>query len=148
MKGDKTTRLYGWLSGLLVLMIVITITMGMISLRHIKQELVMTTGHSLALASDSIAGQIDRVLFERYSSVISMAQAEPLQQQHATETWSYLVAMKRKFPLYDWLEVTDAQGRVTVSTDLGMLGEDRSQDPWFQYVPPSRVSSYPKCRVF
>ena len=134
MKGDKTTRLYGWLSGLLVLMIVITFTIGMISLRHIKQELVRTTGQSLALASDSIAGQIDRVLFERYSSVIAMAQAEPLQQQHATETWSYLVAMKREFPLYDWIEVTDAQGRVTASTDLGMLGEDRSQDPWFQYV--------------
>ena len=94
----------------------------------------MTTGQSLALASDSIAGQIDRVLFERYSSVIAMAQAEPLQQQHATETWSYLVAMKREFPLYDWIEVTDVQGRVTASTDLGMLGEDRSQDPWFQYV--------------
>ena len=134
MKGDTTARLYGWLSGLLALMIVITLTIGMISLRHIKQELVMTTGQSLALASDSIAGQIDRVLFERYSGVIAMAQAEPLQQQHATETWSYLVAMKRKFPLYDWIEVTDTQGRVTASTDLGMLGEDRSQDPWFQYV--------------
>ena len=134
MKEDKTTQLYGWLSGLLALMIVITLTIGMISLRHIKQELVMTTGQSLALASGSIAGQIDRVLFERYSGVIAMARAEPLQQQHATETWSYLVAMKRKFPLYDWIEVTDAQGRVTASTDLGMLGEDRSQDSWFRYV--------------
>ena len=134
MRWDNTTRLYGWLSGLLALIIVITLTIGMISLRHIKQELVMTTGQTLALASDSIAGQIDRVLFERYSGVITMAQAEPLQQQHATETWSYLVAMKREFPLYEWIEVTDAQGRVTASTDLAMLGEDRSQDPWFQYV--------------
>ena len=144
MEENKASQLYRIFFGLLVLMVAVTLFFGMKSWRSVKKEIMRPTGESLALAAGSIADQVDRVLFERYSRLLTMAKIVPLKQQHLTETEDFLARMKQEFPFYDRLEVTDEQGIVTNSTDLKMQGVDRSHEPWFQYIRSHGPSSLPK----
>jgi PAS domain S-box-containing protein len=126
-----------------VLTVGFTVVLGYMALGYVKSELIHATGNTLDVAADSIADKLDRLLYERHQGVLAMAQSNPLQRQDPTESWSYLMTMVRDFPLYEWIEVTDAKGQVTTSTDLGMLGEDRSQKSWFRTV---KDSEYPHIR--
>ena len=144
MEENKASQLYRIFFGVLVLMVAVTLFFGIKSWRSVKKEIMRTTGESLALAAGSIAEQVDRVLFERYSRLLTMAKNVPLKQLHLAETEGFLARMKQKFPFYDRLEVTDEQGIVTNSTDFNMLGSDRSHEPWFQYIRSHGSYSLPK----
>ncbi|TLY46473.1 MAG: hypothetical protein E6K59_00495, partial [Nitrospirae bacterium] len=42
--------------------------------------------------------------------------------------------MKKIYPAYLWLGVTDSTGQIIAATDAASVGQDRSASDWFQYV--------------
>ncbi|MFO0775788.1 MAG: PAS domain S-box protein [Nitrospiraceae bacterium] len=128
----RQSRPYRWLL-LLVAGLTITAMLTMsIAMRYLQDRLIDTAGENLALASAEIADKVDRMLFERYGDVVMMARtfaSQPHDYKYLTE---HLVWMKASYhPIYRWLGVADAQGRIVSSTDSASLGQDVSRTDWF-----------------
>lgn len=123
---------YRWLVLLIVgLTIVAALTMG-IAMRYLEERLIDTAGESLALATAEIADKVDRLLFERYGDVVMMARVFGARPADSTYIKQYMDWMKETYhPVYRWLSVTDARGRVLAATDSSIEGQDFSNADWF-----------------
>ena len=125
-------RRYRRLPALIILMTLIAVTVGALVLFYVEERLVVTTGERLALAAADIADKLDRVLFERYGDIQMMAKAFTDKSDNSEAMTDYLVWMKKAYPVYHWLGVTDARGRIVAATDGASVGEDRSGALWFR----------------
>ncbi len=117
---------YAWLPGLILTIFVAIVTLGALGLQHIETRLVGTTGESLALAAADIADKLDRTLYERYGDIHIMAQNPLFQGRNTAAMSDYLNAVKRTLPIYLYLSVTDARGRVIAATNPASIGKDLS----------------------
>jgi PAS domain S-box-containing protein len=125
---------YTWLPLLILLMTWITLVIGIIALHYLETRLIAANGEHLALTAADIADKLDILLFERYTD-IQILSHNPIFQGSDTEAKSEALGMlKRIHPIYRWLGVTDARGRIIASTDPGTIGHDRSTREWFQIV--------------
>lgn len=126
---------YTWLQVLMIIMTAVAMVIGALALHYIETRLVKTAGESLSLASGEIAGKLDRLLFERYGDVRMMARAFGTRMSDRPFVNAYLTWMKESYhPVYLWLGVTDAQGRVIAATDPATVGQDVSKSAWFRTV--------------
>ncbi len=125
----------------LALTIVVVIGVGAVSLNYLESYLLSSAGDSIALVADNMADKLDRVLYENFNNVQTMAESKVLQHLDPTETWSYLRSRERDSAFFDWIEVTNAQGTVISGTDLAMLGHDRSQKAWYRKVSDVQAMS-------
>ena len=125
---------YTWLPHLIILMTSVTLLIGFIALHYLEARLIAAKGENLALAAADIADKLDLLLFERYADIQILSRL-PVFQGNDTQAKNDLLDMFRQFyPMYQWLGVTDARGRILVSTDPGRVGQDRSDQEWFQHV--------------
>ena len=128
-------RSYPWLPVLIVGMTIVAFVIGVVMLRSIEVRMVEATGENLTLASAEIADKLDRLLFERHGDVRMMARAfsaHVLDRKYLNE---HLHWTKETYaPVYLWLGVTDAQGRMVAATDSSIIGQDYSRSGWFDGV--------------
>ena len=128
-------RSYPWLPVLIVGVTIVALVIGVVMLRSIEVRMVEATGENLTLASAEIADKLDRLLFERHADVRMMARAfsdRALDKKYINE---YLQWMKETYaPVYLWLGVTDAHGRMVAATDSSVIGQDYSRSGWFDRV--------------
>ena len=125
---------YTWLPHLIILMTSVTLLIGFIALHYLEARLIAAKGENLALAAADIADKLDLLLFERYADIQILSRL-PVFQGNDTQAKNDILDMFRQFyPMYQWLGVTDARGRILVSTDPGRVGQDRSDQEWFQQV--------------
>lgn len=127
-------RLYAWLGALIVAMTVVALTIGAFTLNIIEKRLVGTAGECLALAASDIANKLDLLMAERYGDILMMANSRTFQGGKPAEMTQYLEWMKTAYPVYEWLGVTDAAGRIVAATDPAAVGKDRSGREWFRTV--------------
>jgi PAS domain S-box-containing protein len=114
-------------------MTLVAAVIGGITLHYVQERLVATTGESLSLAAADVADKLDRLLFERYGDVQMMAQALGARFDDRRYMTAYVSRMRDAYsPMYLWLGVTDAQGRVIAATDPATLGQDEGQSRWFE----------------
>jgi two-component system, cell cycle sensor histidine kinase and response regulator CckA len=119
---------------LIFMIVVIVLTVGAAALRYVEGLLVASTGEGLALAATDIADKLDRILYERYGDIQMLARAfGPRVHDHVWLT-EYLKWMRAHYPIYIWLGVTDAHGRIVAATDQSSVGLDRSERDWFRAV--------------
>src|SRR5687768_12741821 len=120
----SSRRSYPWLPVLIVGMTIVAFVIGVVMLRSIEVRMVEATGENLTLASAEIADKLDRLLFERHGDVRMMARAfsgRPLDKKYLNE---YLQWTKETYaPVYLWLGVADAQGRMIAATEPEMVGQ-------------------------
>lgn len=123
-----------WMPVLVIATVLVVLLAGAAGLRFIKAQLVASAGESLSLAASDIAGKLDLLMAERYGDVQIMAKAAVFRgQDHAAMT-EVLQAMQEAYPVYLWLGVTDARGRIVAATDPASVGRNRSGSAWFQAV--------------
>ena len=131
----SSRRSYPWLPVLIVGMTIVAFVIGVVMLRSIEVRMVEATGENLTLASAEIADKLDRLLFERHGDVRMMARAfsgRPLDKKYLDE---YLHWTKNTYaPVYLWLGVADAQGRMIAATEPEMVGQDSARSAWFEGV--------------
>ncbi len=132
-KGD-VRRPYALLPAIIVVMVVLSLSIGAVALHYVEDRLVDYAGDGLLMAATDIADKLDRTLAERYGDVSMLARAfSPMAHDRARMT-EYLTWMKNAYPLYQWMGVVDAQGRIVAATDPATVGRDRSDREWFQAV--------------
>src|SRR5574341_197994 len=140
---QQSNRWLSWFPPLILSMIFITVTFAAGALYFIEQRLIAAAGESLALTAADIADKTDRLLFERFGDVQMMARAFHVQPADRAYQSAYLAWMKESYPVYAWLGVVDAEGRVAAATDPALLGQDLSETEWFTAV---RATSRPYVR--
>ena len=134
MQNPQMPRRYALLPYLIIGMAVFGVTVGGIALHSVETRMVERAGEALALAAADIADKLDRILSERYDDIQIMAQTPVLRSGNPEAMSSYLRTMQKVSPIYVWLGVTEASGRIIAATDPGSVGRDRSGRPWFQAV--------------
>lgn len=127
-------RPYKWLPMLIIALTLVILFMGIVATQVVETFLVEATGESLALAASNIADDLDRMLFERYGDIHMLARVAVLQGRDSAAMSAYLAEVRRSYPVYLWLAVTDRNGRIVASTKPDSLGQDRSRNEWFQSV--------------
>jgi PAS domain S-box-containing protein len=130
----KPQRPYGWLPVLIILMTVITLAIGTIALHYLETQLIASKGEMLALTAADIADKLDLLLFERYADIRVLAKAPIFQLNDNAPKTRMLEQYKSIYPVYLWLGVTDAQGKIIVATNPSSVGKDRSGREWFRKV--------------
>ena len=134
MSDTTTSRQYSWLWLLISMLLIVTLTITGIALHHLETRMVAATGESLSLAALGIAEKLDALTLERYMDVQMLVRARTFQEHDTAAMVNYLEWMTSASPVYEWLSVTDATGRIVASTDLDSIGKDRSGSQWFQEV--------------
>ena len=126
---------YTWLPVLILGMTIVAAVIGGVMGRSIETSLVEAAGQNLTLGAAEIAGKLDRLLFERHGDAQMMAHAFAGRITDRKYLTDYLQWMKESHgPVYLWLAVTDAQGRIVASTDNAVTKSDAGQASWFQAV--------------
>ncbi len=100
-------------------------------------ELKRSIGQGLAQRAGDSADQLDAAMFERYREVQLLArragaaagEMSAAQRRHALED------LQRTYPLYAWIGLADAAGKVTSATGALLEGADVSQQPWWADAP-------------
>jgi PAS domain S-box-containing protein len=138
--GATERRPYTWLPILILGMTIVAVVIGTVMARSIETSLVEAVGRNLTLGASEIAGKLDRLLFERYGDARMMAHAFAGRVADRKYLSDYLQWMKDSHgPVYLWLAVTDAQGRIVASTDGTAVSKpDRGQTSWFQAAQRTR----------
>ena len=123
---------YARLPWLIAVMTVVVLVIGVLAARYVENILVASKGESLALAAAEIAHKLDLLLAERYSETRELARAQVFRGRDVAAQSAYLATLKNTHPIYLWLGVTDAGGRIVAASDPASVGQDRSRSSWFQ----------------
>ncbi len=128
-------RGYRWLPLLIILANLLALVGGAILLRDVEQRLVSAAGEDLMIAAVEVSDKLDRLLFERYGDVQTMAHAFSSRVADVRYLSSYLDRVKTNYaPLYHWLGVMNAQGVMVAATDPALRGRNFGQAGWFKHV--------------
>jgi len=134
MPRQESRPLYAWLPAIILVLVLMTVTVGGVALHYVEQHLIAATGESLALAAADIADKLDTVLFERYADTQVLAHLPVFRTRDVAAMTRRLNFYKDVYGYYLWLGVTDATGRIVAATDPASVGQDRSRRHWFRAV--------------
>ncbi|HKN85674.1 MAG TPA: ATP-binding protein [Nitrospiraceae bacterium] len=124
---------------LLVISLIISAgVIGFLILQYVESAFVQRAGQTLELAAADAADKLDRLMFERYGDIQMMAHAFASEIDNPAFVSTYLSRVRQAYPLYMWLAVTDAQGKIIASTDSIWVGQVRTTTNWFQTVRAQR----------
>lgn len=127
-------RHYPKLPALIFLLGLVAVLSGYLVLQYLETKMIETAGNSLSLAAADIADKLDRVLFERYSDSKVMAKATETYLRNRSALTTYLDTVQQSYPVYLWIAATDGTGTIVAATNPASIGQDRSQQDWFQAV--------------
>ena len=119
-------------STLLIALLTGSLAVGAITLHYIERQLIAAAGQTLSLAAVDIAGKMDLQMRERYSDIQMLARYRTFQTRDVAAMTAYLKWMTDVHPVYEWLAVVDANGRIIAASDSESLGQDRSRRHWFR----------------
>lgn len=123
---------YRWFPILTLGSVCIALLVGAGILRSVEHRLVAAAGESLALAAVDIAGKLDLQMAERYGDIQMLARSRTFREHNVAAMTESVKWMADAYPVYEWIAVVDATGRIIAATDAGTLGEDRSRRQWFR----------------
>ncbi|MGH7230989.1 MAG: PAS domain S-box protein, partial [Nitrospiraceae bacterium] len=116
-------------------MMIVAIIIAGFALHYVETQLVTAAGQNLELAAAEVANKLDHLLFERSGDALMMAVAVRSRLDDPAHLTEYLSILMRAFsPIYLWIGVTDAGGRVIAATDPRTVGMDRSRSEWFVHT--------------
>jgi len=101
------------------------------------QELRRSIGQGLAQRAADSADQLDAAMFERYREVQLLARrAGAVADEHKPAHIRHLLEdLQRTYPLYAWIGLADAAGKVSAATGAVLEGASVSQQAWWAEAP-------------
>ena len=117
---------------LIVLITMITLFVGWFGLAFLEQRFIATTGEAVAVVAADIADSIDLLLFERYGDIQVLADIVNAKPEGGARQAELFATIKRAYPLYLWIGVTNAEGRIVESSDPSIVNMDMRAEDWFQ----------------
>ncbi len=126
------------LAGLLVtaVLLLTLLAAGLLGWRT-AAELKRSIGQGLAQRAGDSADQLDAAMFERYREVQLLARrAGASGAEHTVAQRRHLLDdLQRTYPLYAWIGLADAAGKVTIATGGVLEGANVAQQPWWAEAP-------------
>ncbi len=120
--------------GLIVLITLLTVGIGALTLYYVEQQFIDAVGESLTLSAGEVADKLDRFMAERHGDAQMMAHAFSGRALPVDALTTYIAWMREAYPVYQWIGVTDKDGRVLAATDPHTVGLDLSPHHWFREV--------------
>ncbi|MCE9536897.1 MAG: PAS domain S-box protein, partial [Nitrospirae bacterium] len=117
---------------LIVLITLITLFVGWFGLAFLEQRFIATTGEAVAVVAADIADNLDLLLFERYGDIQVLADIATAKAEGGPKQASLFETIKRAYPLYLWIGVANAEGRIVDSSDPSIVNMDMRTEDWFQ----------------
>ena len=108
--------------------------LGFSTINYLEKQLVEQGGHNLAVAAVDIADKLDALMVERYGDIQMMARSQTFQSGDPVAISRYMEWMISAHPVYEWIGVMDATGRIVAATDRTYLGENFANTVGFQMV--------------
>lgn len=130
----SSSRPYARLHGLIIAITLFSLGLGFVALRFLESRLLAATGEQLALTASDIAEKLDLLLYERYGDIQIMARAAAIRIKDLPALTQQLVIFHQVYPVYSWIGVTDATGRLVAASVQGRMGQDLSDSVWFRAV--------------
>jgi PAS domain S-box-containing protein len=130
----SSSRPYARPHGLIIAITVFSLGLGFVALRFLESRLLAATGEQLALAASDIAEKLDLLLYERYGDIQVMARTAAIRMRDLPALSHELQVFQQVYPVYAWLAVADAKGRIVAATDRVSVGQDRSGSGWFRAI--------------
>ncbi|HLZ33237.1 MAG TPA: diguanylate cyclase [Nitrospira sp.] len=132
---DRPHRLATVLVGLISIVMVFCIGWGACT---IERRLVATAGHSLVQTAGDAADKLEAMIAGRQGDIEALASSPLARGADREALTAYLYRLLNSYRAYQWIGVTDAQGRVIAVTDPDGLSQDRSMTRWFQQAAKSQ----------
>ncbi len=98
----------------------------------VQQGLIKSTGQRLVETTTNAAGKLETMILERYRDIQLLSTTPMAQGQNPKALSGYLRELAQIYPAYQWIGVTDSQGRVIAATEPLDTSPDHSQRLWFQ----------------
>lgn len=112
-------------SVLIIAMTLAALLIGGLTLHYVEMCLVAFASESHALVAVEIADRLDRLMAELDGDIQRMAYSQTFQERDAAAKTRYLEWMVTALPVYGWLSVTVAGGRIVSATDHTSVGQNR-----------------------
>lgn len=117
-------------------------------LNYFESKFLRTAGQSLSTTAIAVADKLDSFIRERYGDVQILSQASEFRGHDRSAMTAHMRRIVSAYPVYQWIGVTDKTGHLIASTDQDNIGEDRSDQEWFQsvrdhgdiHIRPPRIS--------
>ena len=97
-------------------------------------ELKASVGQNLAQRAGDSADQLDAAMFERYREVQLLARRAG-QLEGAAARRQLLEDLQRTYPLYAWIGLSDAGGKVQLATGRVLEGASLAERAWLREAP-------------
>ena len=104
------------------------------------QRTVATSGETVSIMAAEVAAKLDLVVSERLSDVRVLSESSLLSGGSPAEQERVLDTFQRTYPMYLWLGLVDASGRVMAATQTGVRHRDVHAESWFQAVQSGRTT--------
>lgn len=111
---------------IILLTVIISATIGWRSSDNMKEEI----GTSLAETAYQMADKLDQHMWARAGEITLLSQLDTVRRLDNVEP--LLNGLKKSFPSFSWVGLTDINGRVVGGTDGILTGVDISQRPVYQ----------------
>lgn len=114
---------------IILLTVIISVTIGWRSSDNMKEEI----GSSLAETAYQMADKLDQYMWARAGEIKLLSQFDAMRRlDNINHVEMLLNGLKKSFPSFSWVGLTDAKGRVLAGTDGILVGADSSQRPSYQ----------------
>ena len=116
-----------------LLSIVLTLTLVAVVERRAVDQIKTRIGNSLADLAAQTSDKLERGMFERYREVGLIASRTILTNPdyNLNQRRQALARVQQSYAYYEWLGVTDLNGKVLVASNGLLEGADVSKRPWF-----------------
>lgn len=132
----RSTRpaLAGWLFVcVMAALVAAVLTCAVLIDRFSRDEAREQATRFLQINADALRDALDRGMAQHYEEVHVIARLDQVaRQRDPAQARRVLEAMRRSFPQFTWIALTDAQGRVLASADGLLEGANVSARPWFK----------------
>lgn len=116
-----------------LLILLVAVTLGELWARRTVADLQADTGHRLAQTARSMADRLSKEMADRTRDVALLAQLDVLREgADPAAARAVLERLRATLPVYAWIGMTDADGRVVAATDDVLLGQSIAARPVFQ----------------
>ncbi|WP_305824177.1 sensor histidine kinase [Massilia brevitalea] len=116
-----------------LLSVVLTIALILVVERRAIDQIKDRIGHNLADLAAQTSDKLERGMFERYRE-IALVTSRPVlttDEYSLDQRRQALERVQRSYDYYEWIGLTDTEGKVLVSGNRLLEGADVSKRPWF-----------------
>ncbi len=116
-----------------LLSVVLTFALILVVERRAIDQIKDRIGHNLADLAAQTSDKLDRGMFERYREIALVTSRPVLTTGEYTldQRRQALERVQRSYDYYEWIGLTDNEGKVLVSGNRLLEGADVSKRPWF-----------------